>query len=71
VKVVCFFVIYLFRITIGYSMNKGKGVVNKEISCDISNKRRVKHKLQRGKGNFAWQQAIPLLYVGYAILGRW
>ncbi len=52
-KVVCFFVIYLFRITIGYSMNKGKGVVNKEISCDISNKRRVKHKLQRGKGNFA------------------
>ncbi len=30
---VFFFVIYLFRVTIGYNINKEKGVVNKEKGC--------------------------------------
>ncbi len=36
-----------------------------------SDERKVKHKLQGGKGNFAQHNAKPLLYVGYAILGKW
>jgi hypothetical protein len=35
-----------------------------------SDERKVKHKLQGGTGNFAQHNAKPLLYVGYAILGK-
>jgi hypothetical protein len=33
-------------------------------------KEKVKHKLQKGKGNFVRQKAKALLYVGYVISSR-
>jgi hypothetical protein len=37
--VVYVFLIYLFKVTIGYSMSKRKGVVNKEIGCCLEHTR--------------------------------
>ncbi len=52
---VFFFVIYLFRVTIGYNMSRGKnGCEQRKRLLSWSYKGRIEHKLQGGRETFTW-----------------